>query len=620
MAQTAAQRLPARKKLVFDTIKGRLLILLTLVAWIPIAALGVFTLDLLEFHLSETENLIFNTNQQIIINRLTAFQKQQTNTLTQWTRTFPPQQWPSICETNQNCFWIDTNKRTLISTQPHPTNTTPWLATLNNFRQGFSHHSENISTAYLVVNKTLYWVAAIAETHSTNRWFMVAYPLTDFYWKGLYQSNHNLEVGTWVLNESTLVSDNRLMPNTDSLFLARGANTFSRFDQQTEKRLLSGIQSLQHQTVGISHLTNMAFKLGQTILVDFNNEPVARLIVILPTTKTSTILNQYKSGFAYIGFACLIFSLVAGIFTARLFTQPLLQLVDEVKAINETKDLTRRVTALGVDEINQLHYEFNEMLDRLQEEEQQKDTFVATLTHDLKVPLLSEKQSLTYLLDGTFGPLTAEQQELMTVLQSTNQSNLDLVNSILEIYRYEAGKIQLNPTPINLIDIVTNACQELQPLALHKTIELQPPSANAEPHFAIGDLFAIKRVCHNLLSNAVTHTHQHGQIHCAVVSGNDLQHRLIRKLSRMEHTSLTRLIDVSNHMIVTIEDNGLGFPKEYLEQLFSQFQSNKNRNPLSTGLGLYHCYQIIQAHHGHIWVETTEGEGSLVAFSLPVMP
>jgi signal transduction histidine kinase len=54
-----------------------------------------------------------------------------------------------------------------------------------------------------------------------------------------------------------------------------------------------------------------------------------------------------------------------------------------------------------------------------------------------------------------------------------------------------------------------------------------------------------------------------------------------------------------------------------LTALFKQFTANKSRNPMSIGLGLYNCHQVLKAHHGVVWVESTEGEGSLVSFILP---
>lgn len=69
--------------------------------------------------------------------------------------------------------------------------------------------------------------------------------------------------------------------------------------------------------------------------------------------------------------------------------------------------------------------------------------------------------------------------------------------------------------------------------------------------------------------------------------------------------------------MVTIQDSGLGFSNKDLAALFKQFAANKSRNPMSIGLGLYNCHQVLKAHQSVVWVESTEGEGSLVSFILP---
>ncbi len=606
------------KRLTFDTIKARLLILFLLVAGIPIISLAFFTLNLLEFHLEQVENFTFTSNRQIIENRLNSFQQEKRATFQRVKRTANNQ--ASLCETPYPCFVIKNGKTTPLNSKQ--SSMAQWKDSLS-VVSSISSVGDNIenSGAYIQLDQTVYWLLT-SKLKNTDGVFVQAYPLSNRFWKNIYKANPNLEVGLWVIDESRLIGKN---PSTGlSSVLSRGSSTFSNLQPQLERSIIATLKSSQHQQQSVTRLKSLPVKISQTILTDLENDPVARLVLILPTSKTSIVLNEYKNGLLYIGFACLVFSLVAGIFTARLITQPLLWLIEEIKAINDTKSLSTRVTATGVDEINQLNIEFNEMLDRLQDEHQQKDTFVATLTHDLKVPLLSEKQSLTYLADGTFGGLSEEQLKLISVLKSTNQSNLDLVNSILEIYRYEAGKAILSKQPVDLRNLLKESCSDLMPLMHEKEIQLSFETTDeiteiTESITVNVDPFAIKRTCHNIVSNAISHTHRKGHIRCNILVGAQLEKTEIQRLSSLDQSSLKNTIDLTDQVIVTIEDNGLGFPREYLDELFQAFNAKNNRNPLSTGLGLYHCAQIIEAHGGHIWVETTEGEGSLVAFSVPAI-
>jgi signal transduction histidine kinase len=83
------------------------------------------------------------------------------------------------------------------------------------------------------------------------------------------------------------------------------------------------------------------------------------------------------------------------------------------------------------------------MAENLQKQEQLKDNFVATLTHDLKVPMLAENRTIRYMIDGAYGPITDEQREVLELIISTNNSSLEMVGTLLDVYRYDEGDVQL---------------------------------------------------------------------------------------------------------------------------------------------------------------------------------
>jgi signal transduction histidine kinase len=131
------------------------------------------------------------------------------------------------------------------------------------------------------------------------------------------------------------------------------------------------------------------------------------------------------------------------------------------------------------------------------------------------------------------------------------------------------------------------------------------------------DRLEIKRVLHNLMSNAIINNPIHGSIQCRITNAKHYGSNTIYKVSSFQYTTLKHPLNLGDRLLVLIQDSGIGFSNDDLSSLFKQFAASKGRNPMSIGLGLYNCYQVLQAHNSILWVESTEGEGSLVSFALP---
>ncbi|EKE03516.1 MAG: multi-sensor signal transduction histidine kinase [uncultured bacterium] len=228
------------------------------------------------------------------------------------------------------------------------------------------------------------------------------------------------------------------------------------------------------------------------------------------------------------------------------------------------------------------------------EVEKQKETFVATLTHDLKTPIRAEIRALELLLKGNFGALTPDQKDIIqdTLYSSKYMSNM--VDNLLSTYRYENGSVKLRKdnTDINLL--IKSCYEELKYLTEEKKQEI---SFNFEDQNLIAqiDELEIKRVIMNLLSNAISYTPDRGKIIVKTNTNN-------KKIK------------------VSFIDNGKGISKEEISNLFNKYTSYaKKFRQVGTGLGLYLCKQVISAHDGDIFVESTEGKGSTFTFSIPVI-
>jgi len=226
------------------------------------------------------------------------------------------------------------------------------------------------------------------------------------------------------------------------------------------------------------------------------------------------------------------------------------------------------------------------------EMERLRDDFVATLTHDLRTPLLAAIQTLKFFLDGSLGSLEDKQKVLLSTMQKSNEDLLGLVNALLEVYKYEAGKLDLCKTNFLLKDLVTQCFNELVPLAGNKKIKFDLKFLAEDNLTIIADRGEIRRVITNLCGNAINYTNLGGEIEIEVK-------------------------EESGDVIFSVSDNGNGIPAEDIPSLFKRFsQGTSKKRSTGTGLGLYLSRQIIEAHGGKIWLESKVNKGSEFSFLL----
>jgi len=232
--------------------------------------------------------------------------------------------------------------------------------------------------------------------------------------------------------------------------------------------------------------------------------------------------------------------------------------------------------------------------------ERLRDDFVSTLTHDLRTPLLAAIQSLGFFSDGTLGTLDDRQQELVRMLISSHKDMLELVNVLLDVYRYEAGNQPLLFDKVAIFDLLEATVKELTALA-HSREHNISISSEAELDILKGltvlaDKRELKRVLVNLIGNAIHYTPRSGKI---VIHLNNPSGK--------------------NVVALVVEDNGRGIPAQDISLLFQRFSQGTSRQRSSgSGLGLYLSRQIIEAHGGAIGVESEVGVGSRFFVELPI--
>ena len=234
---------------------------------------------------------------------------------------------------------------------------------------------------------------------------------------------------------------------------------------------------------------------------------------------------------------------------------------------------------------------------KAQEEEakrrsKQLEDLVSTMTHDLKTPLIAAQTSYKHLQEGYFGKLTEDQKQIVNLLTQSNAHTLRLVNNLLSVFKYESQSYKLLLERIEVSELLSKAHDKVKPFLKDKEINLKVAKTSFQ---FVCDPFEIERVIVNILTNAIKYTQNNEVIELQAVKDED------------------------GNVIISVQDNGVGISTEDLPNLFERFWQSKRSNSSSnsTGLGLYLSRQIVEAHGGKIWAESTRGKGATVNFKIP---
>jgi two-component system, sensor histidine kinase and response regulator len=219
----------------------------------------------------------------------------------------------------------------------------------------------------------------------------------------------------------------------------------------------------------------------------------------------------------------------------------------------------------------------------------QREDFVSRLTHDLRTPLVAADRMLNLLTQGAMGELSDDVQEAMATMIRSNQNLLTMVNTLLEVYRYEAGRKTLTFAPVNLYELTEDVIRELSPLAIDKGLELRMEGPN--DCVIKGDRLELYRVLTNLIGNAIKFTDK-GLV--------------VVRLSKIG----------SSEVQIEVQDTGAGIPESEQPNLFESFTSGKHKRS-GSGLGLHLSRRIAQAHGGSISVNSQVDQGSTFTVMLP---
>lgn len=233
----------------------------------------------------------------------------------------------------------------------------------------------------------------------------------------------------------------------------------------------------------------------------------------------------------------------------------------------------------------------------LREMDRIKSQFLANMSHELRTPLNSIIGFSEVLLDGIAGPLDDEQAECARDIHESGNHLLSLINDLLDFSRIEAGRMALDISTFQVTPLFESVRSTVAPMIEKKAQILTFQQAGTLPPVT-GDPLRIKQVLINLVSNANKFTSVGGSI------------------------SVSASMDDADHILFSVQDNGIGIRPEDQELIFEEFRQvdgTLTREATGSGLGLAISKQIVELHGGKIWVSSQPRKGATLFVRLPLL-
>lgn len=228
-----------------------------------------------------------------------------------------------------------------------------------------------------------------------------------------------------------------------------------------------------------------------------------------------------------------------------------------------------------------------------------KSDFLANMSHEIRTPLNAVLGMTELLLDS---PLSEAQREYLQMVHESGESLLMLLNDILDFSKIEAGKLELESSDFDLVDTLGGTLKSLAVRAHRKDLELAWRMSPLVPRYLKGDAGRLRQVIVNLVGNAIKFTDK-GEV--------------VLEIERVAQTVQEIELQFS------VRDTGIGIPQEKFSRIFGAFEQadvSMTRRFGGSGLGLSIASRLVELMHGHLWVESEVGEGSVFYFTARLAP
>jgi signal transduction histidine kinase len=338
---------------------------------------------------------------------------------------------------------------------------------------------------------------------------------------------------------------------------------------------------------------------GEDVFVYYSNElmtaPSAGQMwegaVLAPSVQAQALLAPFNRALALAASAGAGVALLLTVVLSRRIVGPVEALTAAVRRM-EKGDRGQRVNVQSQDEIGELARAFNSMANSVSVSEQLRRHMVSDIAHELRTPLTNIRGYLEAIRDGV---LSAQPAVVESLYEETMLLNR-LVEDLQDLALVEAGQLRLERQPVQVGEVIEKTVATVRARG-EAGPDIRVSIADVLP-VVVADPERLGQVLRNLLSNALHHTPPDGSL-------------------AVEAQAVPEGIEVA------VRDTGSGIAPDHAPYVFERFyraDPSRNRATGGAGLGLAIVKQLVEAHGGRVWLESTVGEGTTVRFTVPSAP
>lgn len=316
------------------------------------------------------------------------------------------------------------------------------------------------------------------------------------------------------------------------------------------------------------------------------------LLFVSPVQEMMTSLSAVQQQLISVFLMVAVAALAAALVFSQVITKPITALNRTIQKMGKG-DLSARVKVRGSGELRQLAESYNTMAEQLERLDKSRNQFVSNASHELKTPLATMKillESLIYQPD-----MPAElRAEFMQDMNHEIDRLTSIITDLLTLTQMDSRRMELHPSMVELSDLVEETLRLLTPAAEQRS---QTLTGQITPGISlVADRSKLGQIIYNLTENGLKYTPDGGQV-------------------------TVSLYTEGRTAVLTVQDNGVGIPKEDQSHIFERFyrvDKARSRETGGTGLGLSIVRQLVTLHKGSIAVDSTPGEGSTFTVRLPM--
>ncbi|WP_229521813.1 sensor histidine kinase [Paenibacillus monticola] len=433
--------------------------------------------------------------------------------------------------------------------------------------------------------------------------------------EGLEESDYHSLIKYTILKDPVFLTDKSFLDDISAdmlnknthLYIRSGSDVlYSSDDISSKKKLIAGLPSFNHAGTW-SELKNKAdgnewYQIVQYDVSTKGQQPVSLFLL----TEIDPLVHFARSFFPILFLSTLVILVLTHTlltyFMSKRIIRPLLELRKAAQQVSEG-NLDFQVRVSGKDEIGQLGMAFEEMRSRLQESiqlqqqyESNRKELITNISHDLKTPLTAIKGYVDGILEGVADSPEKSEKYMRTI--ATKAGEMDrLIDELFLYSKLDMQKLPFTFESVPIYAFLLDWAEELQMELEKQGVRLDAEISIEEGIHVAVDRDSFKRVLSNVIQNSIKYMN--------------------KEQKRISLQSFAQ----NNKIILVIEDNGPGIPKEAVRHIFERFyRAEQSRNSYTggSGLGLAIAKGIMLGHQGDIYAESVEGEGTRIYVVLPI--